>query len=299
MPKAVITVGISASGKTTWARTMPNYQILCRDDVRAQILYDNGLMGADEPGVRWDRWNWKWEKEVTQWIDTTYKALKEKGADIIFADTNLNHDRRNALVRKLTEDGYEVTIQNFPITFEEACKRDALRNNGVGYPVIAKQYEQWLEYLELTGVKEPYVGNNMLPAAIIVDIDGTLAHMDGRRGPFEWDKVGLDSCDRAVAEIVRAMDNHYVIIVVSGRDSVCRAETEQWLESNDIPYDHLYMRPAQSTEKDTLVKRMIFDVEIRPNYNVIALFDDRPSVCRMWREMGLKVMQVGNPYVEF
>ena len=34
-------------------------------------------------------------------------------------------------------------------------------------------------------------------------------------------------------------------------------------------------------------------------YNVEFVVDDRPSVCRQWHDMGLKVLRVGNPYIEF
>ncbi len=51
--------------------------------------------------------------------------------------------------------------------------------------------------------------------------------------------------------------------------------------------------------KDTIVKEEIFWRDIADNYNVQFVIDDRPSVARMWRELGLKVFQVGDPHIEF
>ena len=37
-PKLVITVGISASGKSTWANAQENYRVICRDDIRGRLF---------------------------------------------------------------------------------------------------------------------------------------------------------------------------------------------------------------------------------------------------------------------
>ena len=41
-----------------------------------------------------------------------------------------------------------------------------------------------------------------------------------------------------------------------------------------------------------MVKREIFDREIRDRYRVVGVFDDRKQVVRMWRALGLTVFQV-------
>lgn len=52
------------------------------------------------------------------------------------------------------------------------------------------------------------------------------------------------------------------------------------------------MRPAGDSRKDAIVKREIFDQEIRDRWRVIGVFDDRQQVVRMWRALGLTVFQV-------
>lgn len=300
MKTAIITIGVSASGKTTWAEKFvdlcnscssesdpsayPTWVNINRDDIRWSLI-----------GVRdWSKWNWKREKEVSYIHASLIEQAANNGCNIVVSDTNLNPKFRNALIERLQSFGYTVEIKEFSVSFEEACARDTRRPNGVGYSVIAKQMEQWVEYKN-SNVANTY--DESLPSCAIVDIDGTLAHMHNR-GAFDWDKVGDDIVDPVVRNIVNtAVVNK--IFVFSGRDSICREQTEKWLEDNFIQYDYLMMRPEGDFRKDTVVKREMFDNHIIGKYNVSFVIDDRPCVCRMWREMELKVLQVGNPYIEF
>jgi len=84
------------------------------------------------------------------------------------------------------------------------------------------------------------------PRAIICDIDGTLAHI-GERSPYDWHRVGEDTLDQVVIDILRHF-NDRVIILVSGRDESCRNETQQWLSDNKVPFQHLYMRPEKDNK---------------------------------------------------
>lgn len=132
----IITIGVSASGKTTWANSQ-DFPILCRDDIRAE------LMEADGESFSWAGWKWKREKEVTRIYDERLDfILSENEGTVILADTNLNYHRLKARVESLKNEGHTVEFKFFPITFEEACRRDTARPNGVGYSVIAKQFEQ-------------------------------------------------------------------------------------------------------------------------------------------------------------
>ena len=143
---------------------------------------------------------------------------------------------------------------------------------------------------------ETYKPSANLPLAIMVDIDGTLAHAVDR-SPFEWHKVGQDSADETVVQVVTmyaAYVHRYKSIIMSGRDSVCRKETEDWLDLYDIPYDHLYMRAESDNRKDSIVKRELFDKHIRDKFNIKLVLDDRNQVVDMWRDLGLKVFQVAS-----
>lgn len=295
--KAILTVGISASGKSTWADNYvadnQNTIKIERDSIRKDMCAIRKNIPQDK--FQWKDWVWKWENEVTEYVNTLLSMAHTEGKDVIISDTNLNKKYREDLISKLVGMGYKVEIKEFPIKLEEAWKRDVSRPVSVGKDVIYKQYQQWLEYKGI----EKYEHVCGLPKAIIVDIDGTLAHMDGKRSPFEYDKVGQDSVDGAVRLLVNHLSTVSQVFIFSGREETCYNQTLSWLYDNDIYFDALVMRKEGDHRCDTIVKKEMFDEHIKGEYNVLMVVDDRPKVCRMWREFGLKVFQVGDPHIEF
>ena len=297
--QAILTVGVSASGKSTWAEQFIAEQVNPRqwhNSNRDEIRWS--LLGAED----WSKWDWKREKEVTQIQRNALAQAAFEGKNVIVSDTNLNQKFRNDLCEYLKSLGYgSIEEKMFPVGFEEACKRDTARPNGVGYSVIAKQMEQMNKYTEAFNPQEYPERENKgwLGKCIIVDIDGTLAHMTGR-SPYDFDRVNEDAVDIAVANICQLYYNEgYSVILLSGRDEACRTATVDWLHTNCIAYSRLFMRAEGDRRQDTVVKRELFDAHIRGMYDVEFVIDDRPCVCRQWRDMGLKVLQVGNPYIEF
>lgn len=303
--KAIICHGISASGKSTFADNWVNQQPLTRhelnrDKIRIHIMNESG-----KP-FTWKGWNWKHEKQVTELFNTQLHLLATNKYDIIISDTNLNIDRVNLMVTKLQALGYTVEHKYFQITLDEAISRDNARPNGVGLSVIAKQYDEWINLIRSLNevpqditITELYNQDIYEYNCIIVDIDGTLAHSH-HRSMYDWDKVHLDTVDEAVKSIVNIYHKTgKTVYIMSGRDSACRQLTLDWLNDNDIYFDCLLMRPKGDMRKDTIVKLELFNQYIRGNFKVDFVIDDRPSVCEQWRELGLKVLQVGNPNIRF
>jgi predicted kinase len=304
MKKAIITIGISGSGKSTEFDKKENmgYVRIERDIMRKRIVQER--MGDVSDQNFWSIWkfNKKDEAEVTDRCNAIIEDCAKGGMPIAITDTNLNKKYRDVLVQKLKGLGYEVEFKVFSIDPLEAIKRDEKRRDSVGHQVIWKQYNDLMADPEF-GQTKKYVADVSKPKCILVDIDGTLAHMNGKRGAFEWDKVGLDDVDEQVRNIVEMFhaspESDVKVIVLSGRDGVSRPKTEAWLDDHGIGYYHLFMRSAGDMRKDTVIKEEIFWRDIAPNHNVQFAIDDRPSVCRMWRSLGVKVFQVGNPHVEF
>lgn len=289
--KSTICVGISASGKTTWAKEQAKRTgaiISNRDDLRFS------LTGAKD----WSEY--KFDKKIEGLISKQQYSLayntSELGKDLIIADTNLNPTIRERWQTDLAVLGYEVEIKPFPITLEEAWKRDSLRANGVGQSVIARQWQQWLTFIG----RKRYVPNESLPKAVMFDVDGTLAHMDGRN-PYDWQAVGTDKVEAIVQQMFWDFQKRgYKMIVLSGRDSVCREQTYNWLVENGLIFDELLMRPEGDCRKDTVVKEEIFWQDVARCYNVQAVVDDRPCVVRMWHDIGIpKVVACSNQNLEF
>lgn len=313
--KAIVTVGISASGKTTWANDFCKqanrggsdggglWSIICRDDIRRKILAEKHKRDI-EPGELWKLWKFKDEDKVSVVYREELEAAAKDGMNVICCDTNLSSKHRDSLTSMLTGLGFAVEIKEFPVSVEDAWRRDAARADGVGHSVIAKQMRQWDEYISRKTVHNtnPSYLYEARRKAVVVDIDGTLAHNTSGRGWFENDKVHLDSVDEVVRMVVEGFKaKQYSIIVLSGREgtSICRGLTAKWLTENKVPYDYLFMRLEGDFRDDATVKEEIYWEEIHDMFDVVCVIDDRPKVCRAWRAIGLKTLQVGDPHVEF
>ena len=287
--KAIITVGTSASGKSTYAREMAKqgYTEINRDWIRFNVV---------QPGANWSNYKWKNEKEVN---DVHGKMIVEawmNDKDIIVSDTNLNATRRKALVDRLEGLGYEVTVTPFEVSREECQKRDNLRENGVGESVI---YRQSLDMLEFQG-RKTYTPDETKEPTIILDVDGTVAEMHDR-GPFEWKKVGQDKPRWFIIDMaINYKRQGYNVVVVSGRSDECYQETFDWLMKHDVPFTELHMRKQGDFRKDNAVKEEIFWTHLADKYNIVAAIDDRPQMIRLWHEIKIpNVIAVANPYLEF
>lgn len=295
MQKAIITIGCSGSGKTTWANQQKGFCVVSRDDVRKDIYFEQTRLPFE-----WKNWKWKNEAEVTKRCDMLLIDHYRNGHNIIVADTNLNKDRMIGLENKLANIGYDVELKYFhgiraeeDISIETCLKRDSQRALSVGFDVIHKQWKQMIDSYG-NDIIQQYVPDKTKPKAILVDLDGTLCKMNGR-GPFEWDKVGLDTPNFMVADLVdlKAKDGTKIILL-SGRDSVCRDKTLMWLDSHAVPYDYLWMRVKGDSRRDSIIKLELFDQHIRDNFYVLYAIDDRKQMIQLYTDIGLPVMNVGH-----
>jgi len=274
--KVLILSGLPASGKSTRAKELVDkggWKRCNKDLIR--LMLDNS---------KWSRNN---EKFVLALRDHIILASLEAGYNVIVDDTNMGgiHQKH---IKELVKDLENVVVEEeFINTPLEVCiSRDAARDEPVGKKVIMDMYNKYLrKEQELIPYEEG------LPEAIIVDIDGTLAHFHNR-SPYDWSRVGEDTLDESVASIVKIMYNHAHVIIMSGRDAICRDKTESWLAHNGIQYNALYMRPEGNTEKDSVIKERLYNNHIKGSYNVRFVLDDRDQVVKLWRSLGLKCFQV-------
>lgn len=132
-----------------------------------------------------------------------------------------------------------------------------------------------------------------LPPAIICDLDGTLALMNGRN-PFDASKCEDDLPNNPVVHLVKLYaDQGTKIILLSGRTDNYKSETLRWLENHSITYEKLLMRRHGDSRKDAIIKKEIIDNEIKGKYFVRFVLDDRNQVVDMWRnEIGYPCFQV-------
>jgi predicted kinase len=286
MAKLTILRGVSGSGKSTWAELQPNNPVIVsRDRIRMAMFGTESFIDEDL---------------VTKVEHDMIRRTLRAGRNCISDNTNIMVKYIKQIVRIAEEEGASYEIKTFNISLADALSRNAARaaNGGRDVPkhVIEKQHGRLSSTLTFEPepfVIEPYVADPKATEAILVDIDGTAAHMGDRRGPFDWLKVGLDEPDKAVRAIVNAwFDTGRDVIFFSGRDGVSYGATADWLEANNFDYDYLYMREAGDMRPDDLVKYEMFNEHIRHNFNIVAVIDDRAKVVRMWKRLGLKVFNV-------
>ncbi len=317
MLEVILTVGLPASGKSTWAKKMVDtgrYKRVNKDDLRAMI--DNS---------HWSESNEKFILSVRDFI--VGESLK-KGKSVIVDDTNFDNKHFLKMCEIVNLHNVDCIVREiyFPISISEAIERDSKREGKakVGEDVIKKMYGSYVKNQIInersqifrkikTSVLPKRVMN--LPEAIICDLDGTLAIIHNR-SPYDASRCEEDLINKPVADILLgAYEKGKKIIFVSGREDKYREQTEKFIKNHlvtitnpvhanvigdqeqrwtPIEYE-LFMRKTNDGRKDYIVKREIYDEFIKDKYDVQYVLDDRPSVIRMWRyDLGLTVFALND-----
>lgn len=289
-PKSmIITVGMSSSGKTTWARQYivdrlgkhgENWVNINREHIRFNILllahgWSNYKTTVDN------------EKAVSKKArDLFFKAV-ENGDNIIISDCNLDKEVRDKWASLGRANGYSVEFKMFDITLEEAYKRDKHRGEmSVGREVLNRQWQQWRR---CTG-KPKYTPNPRLKNKVIfVDIESTLIDSDGNPRLFVCNLLSLYILrfDVSVIYVSNEMD-------VNGENRVKKTlflKNSMGFSSQDI----LLMRTVDTTSNDYRTWKATKFWSCIGNNHVIAVVDGDQDSVNMWHDFGIKdVINVGD-----
>lgn len=148
MPKLLLTIGISNSGKSSWAKKYveenPNTVELNRD------MYRFGYLTSAE---NWQEYGQApCEKRVSEFLLHDFLEAVRFGKDVILSDTNLSYCTRqkwnmNALRNGLDIE-YVVMQSAFYDTFNDPDKVRVLPDH-----VLDKQYHNFTSFLE-EGIKD-------------------------------------------------------------------------------------------------------------------------------------------------
>lgn len=296
----IYTRGLPGSSKSTWAKQFvldnPNWKRINMDELRLMFSASDRLSKDAE----------KFMKKMRDML--IIEALKD-GKNVISDNTHLSPksiEHIKQLVSKFNKDNnsnVKVTEKSFlDVPLEECIRRDLIRPNSVGERVIKKMHRDFIaKETEFT----PLVQDKNLPKILLVDIDGTVASHIGIRSPFDWKRVGEDLPKENVIAIIKVLSDKYKIVFFSGRDSVCRNETIEWIDKHfgwtyAFMGDYLlFMREQNDNRKDSIVKEEMFNKYIRDKYFVEGVFDDRLQVCRVWHKLGVQLFRVGDPDSDF
>lgn len=304
--KIIVTRGIPASGKSTWAKQFvkdnEGWVRVSRDDIR--IMLDNYKSVGD----------YEYEKTVDRIEKDTIKTLIHQGKNVIVDVTCTRVKYLREYITLANEVGAKLNVQQFNIDYEEAVKRNASREMIVPEDVMVRMYntinsnqaafETELSKMESPKPLEEVKYDDNLLDCIIVDFDRTLSKLKDRT-QYEWEKVHQDIPKNTIDlfsnlsffkeqydDIAGETDINYKVFIVTGRDACCYEQSEHWLFENSINFDQLYMRPRNDTRRTTMVKKEIYMNEIRGKYNVIGVFDDDEACCQMYKNLGLPVFKV-------
>lgn len=137
---------------------------------------------------------------------------------------------------------------------------------------------------------------------VVCDIDGTVARHEGVRGHYEYSRVSEDRPNRDVIVMVKALAaaNGAKVVFVSGREGTpdCHLDTFKWLCDNFYgsftEEFRMFMRKEGDRRKDDVVKREIHDELLLPNFDIVAVVEDRDRVVKMWRSLGYRTYQVAD-----
>lgn len=291
-PQLMVLQGLPASGKTTHARELVeqgNWVRVNKDDLRKMM--DNGDYSKSN------------EKRVLRIRDQIIIDALANGKNVVVDDTNLAPYHIERFQELAQKHGAKLHFRFFDTDVEECIRRNAQREDAVPTSVIWDMYQRYIKPAkEAASEVQTESEEEELPEAIIVDVDGTLAHIDSNnpRNVYDASRAHEDILDDAVANVAgMAYQNGYRVIILTGRKRMHLQVTKEWLDINGVNYDEIHTRKDDDNRKDTIVKREMYQAFVEGKYKVKYVIDDRPSVCRMWRDLGLKVFQVGDPHVEF
>ena len=289
--KLLILRGLPASGKTTYAKELveKGWVRVEKDVIRLDgRLFKDGVYNhkrGDEANVL---------KERNRLIREALGA----GRNVVSSDTNLNPKHITGLTAIAREFGASVEQRDFlDVPLAELIERDAKREKPVGEQVIRGMFHDFVKTMPTFLKYDPE-----LPFVVVSDLDGTLTTGPKDRSPYEWLKVGQDEPNLGVMHTLDGITliGYAKLFIFSGRDGICRPQTEDWLERHDVEYDKLVMRAEGDNRSDALVKSEFIEEHIKGKYNILIWFDDRRRVCNMLRDVyGINVAQLGDTNHEF
>ncbi len=288
MSKILVLSGPPASGKSSFAREFikenRHWVIVCRDSIRQSLG---------------EYWVPEREDLVSKLEYESIVRSIEMGWNVIIDATNLNKKTIAKWEALADEMECEIEYKQFLIPFQEAVNRDNNpdRDHKVGYKVLYDFYKKYFpEQIDDKNWDNRYIlePDPNKRNCIVCDLDGTICLRRGR-SPYEYDKCYTDAPNKNVITLLLNLHKSgYDIIFVSGRENIgdCQKNTMQWLAENYGENFQLYMREERDHRPDKIIKEEIYHRFIEPKYNVVAVFDDRDQVIKVWRDLGLLALQV-------
>jgi predicted kinase len=301
--KLILCRGIQGSGKSTWAKAWvaedPENRIrINNDDIR-------NMLGK----------YWVTSREtITSFVKhKTAIVAMAHGYDIVVDNMNLNpkevkfwedlvnnHNKdKEGISPDWVKYEYEIEFKDFFISLDECIRRDAMRSNPIGEKVIRDTWRRYKHFIQTSEVERlvenlrPYTNK---PKCIVVDMDSTMCFNVTKRPWYgEGAAEGMlnDVPNQGVVDLVKALQNTYPIIVVTGRDTSQARVTKQWLANQGIAPEEFYFRTEGDYRKGVEVKTDLIN-QVLDKYDIVTVFEDCEPIVKAFRAMGLTVLQPNN-----
>lgn len=139
----------------------------------------------------------------------------------------------------------------------------------------------------------------------IFDLDGALALIDHRRHFVECERDKQDwkafyaACvdDKPNLPVLKTLtsieESGAEIWIWSGRSDEVAKQTQAWLAGLFLVPDRLQMRQEKDyTPDDQLKRQWLLAMNQEDRQRLVAVFDDRDKVVKMWRDNGVACFQV-------
>lgn len=288
MKKIVMTYGLPASGKSTWAKAFIKGDkdwVRVNNDELGNMMF--GEIFAEGRSDTIDRVR-----------KTFIEDAMEKKLNIVVDNTNL-HPKHEEYLRKIIAahnevaqydkkpELYELEIKDFSyVPVHECIVRNRKRDNPVPDKVIYNMNKQFL-LKQAPTLKQ----DEKLPKCLLVDMDGTVALLNGRN-PYSSKGLLNDLPNNFVIDLVKRYAADHKIFFVTGREIAAKEETEQWLANNGIPKGSYELHMRQHQPSDLVFKKEVFEKYIKDKYFVSFAIEDRNRIVSLYRhDIGIPCFQ--------
>lgn len=278
MGKIIVLRGLPGSGKSYAAKLLleeiGNSVRVNKDNLREMTFFSE--------------WSGKREDVVDRCEMQLIEFLLSKGKVPIVDDCNLGN-RVNRIKNIFFQ--HRVDVYDVDTNYKECIRRDSSR---VGKARVGKSVITNMALVNGLVLDKPVV---------LVDIDGTVADCSHRlhhvkNKPTDWGAF-FDAAihDQPRLDVITDINFQYPAekyhrVMMSGRPSSLKKVTEHWLDDNFQGWTTLIMRAENDYRNDDIVKAELARKYLN-NQTIVAAWDDRPRIIRVWEWLGIKVHDVG------
>lgn len=286
--RLIILSGLPGSGKTKYADYIlkhdKNAIRLSKSDIRNMLFSSMEWQGIQK------------EKIVLLTHLELLKFLLNCGKNIILDDINLNQENIDLYnnIKEVSDGSVEISHISMDVSVEKCIETDSQNQNPIGRETI-------LQLARTHGLIKPE------KQFVIYGLDDTIAVTNMRRDlcsnrmTGEFDQEAFDSSEflhydeineDVVNKLYEDYNRGYEIIIVSARKEKLRKETESWLDTNNIPFAKLILKPDVDNSSEEDYKCRVFRNAFYDIMLCRRVVDNGSNVVKMWKKEGVVVHEI-------